>query len=233
MVQIASLGGEERTIRTIVDTPTGKVTVYEPTNEDVEKIMELDDFISALNQDPDEEGNDVDQDEYEATLEISGVTVMRELIPLLTDIEVPEELSDEELNKIIEHPTMALTMVKHVLTGIVTDVYKIMILSVQNELKSADLTFTSEELSNRIMDLYSGLGVNSDEGTQALKQIEKEKSALQDAVPKSELETKSQNDQSESNISLVKPKSESEEVNEEIQKLNETFKDDDDEEPQE
>ncbi len=220
MVQIASLGGEERTIRTIVDTPTGKVTVYEPTNEDVEKIMELDDFISALNQDPDEEGNDIDPDEYEATLEISGVTVMRELIPLLTDIEVPEELSDEELNKIIEHPTMALTMVKHVLTGIVTDVYKIMILSVQNELKSADLNYVTEQMTRQTMNMVKDQASSTDVGQKAVQEINRQESALQDAVPKSELETKS------TNMSIVKPQSESEKALEEVHKMDETFKDD-------
>lgn len=232
MVQIASLGGKERTIRQIINTPTGRVTIYEPTKADVDKIMELDDFIAALNQDAGEVEDREDKDVAESTLEVSGTTIMRDLIPMLTDIEIPEDISDEELEEIISNPTMTLSMVQHALENIVTDVYTIMIMSVQNQLREANLSYLTSKLSSSSLDMVKDQATSTDEGQEVLKQIEKEESALQDAPLKSELETKS-HDSSKSKMAVVKPYQERVAEQAGIDKLREKLSDDEDDEPKE
>lgn len=136
-----------RTVRAIVDSPYGQIKVFEPTTEDVEEIINLQDIISAFNEDSNEEEI---REDLEQVLDISAVTVVKDLFPRLTDIEV-DYMSDEEVQDIISHPNLALTQVKLIISGIISDIYKMMILSMGNCLKDMDLSNQSLKVQEKVM----------------------------------------------------------------------------------
>lgn len=149
MVKFKNLKNDpnNRTVRAIVDSPYGQIKVFEPTTEDVEEIINLQDIISAFNEDSNEEEI---REDLEQVLDISAVTVVKDLFPRLTDIEV-DYMSDEEVQDIISHPNLALTQVKLIISGIISDIYKMMILSMGNRLKDMDLSNQSLKVQEKVM----------------------------------------------------------------------------------
>jgi len=149
LVKLKSLKNDpnNRTIRAIVDSPYGQIKIFEPTSEDVEEIINLQDIISAFNEDSDK---DEIKEDLEEVLDISAVTVVKDLFPRLTDIEV-DYMSDEEVQDIISHPNLALTQVKLVISGIISDIYKMMILSMGNRLRDIDLSENSLKVQEKVM----------------------------------------------------------------------------------
>lgn len=149
MVKFKNLKNDpnNRTVRATVDSPYGQIKVFEPTTEDVEEIINLQDIISAFNEDSNEEEI---REDLEQVLDISAVTVVKDLFPRLTDIEV-DYMSDEEVQDIISHPNLALTQVKLIISGIISDIYKMMILSMGNRLKDMDLSNQSLKVQEKVM----------------------------------------------------------------------------------
>lgn len=140
MVKLQSLKNDpkKRVVYRIVDTPTGQITVYEPTKNDIKRIVELQDEIARYNED------------NEMELEVAGYTVISELIPMLTDIDIDPDLTDDELRDIAENPTLALITVTHILEGIVSDVYKMLILQTTNDIKQDDIELLVEEMKDQV-----------------------------------------------------------------------------------
>lgn len=171
MVQLKSLYAdpESRQIRDVITTPTGQITIFEPTMEDTQAIMELQDLVASFNQDGDESTN---------YLDISGVTVLKDIIPRLTDIEIPEDMTDEEIAKVVENPTVEMRSVMSYLSSIVTHIYKLMILNYKNDLELQDLVKDSEEISNQTMGMYIRNAVKTDEGRSSISEIQKQATAL-------------------------------------------------------
>lgn len=98
MVQFNSFYNDpnNRQILEVINTPTGAVTIFEPSKDDVNKIMQLKEMVDAFNQE------NVDEN----LLDINGTTILKELIPLLTDLEIDPDMTDEEMAQIIENPTV-------------------------------------------------------------------------------------------------------------------------------
>lgn len=140
MVKLQSLKNDpkKRAVYRIVDTPTGQITVYEPTKNDIKRIVELQDEIARYNED------------NEMELEVAGYTVISELIPMLTDIDIDPDLTDDELRDVAENPTLALITVTHILEGIVSDVYKMLILQTTNDIKQDDIELLVEEMKDQV-----------------------------------------------------------------------------------
>lgn len=174
MVQFKSLyvDPENRPIRAIVDTPTGAVTIFEPTQENVAAIMSLQDMVTAFNQENDGEN----------TLEISGNTIMRELIPRLTDIELDPDMTDEEMAKIIANPTVELNCIIQYLSSIVTNIYKLMILNFKAELELQSLLDLNEETNDQSVAAYVQKAAKTDEGREGLRNIQKASAAYLKSV---------------------------------------------------
>ena len=88
---------EQRTIRAVIPTKNEQIIVYEPTKQDVSDILDLKDMLAEFN-------NGMATGE----LEVSGQTIMRELIPMLNNMEIDEGMSDEEMQNIIDNPSLPL-----------------------------------------------------------------------------------------------------------------------------
>lgn len=176
MVKFESLGNtpNERAVRYVVSSPTGTIKIFEPSKEDISRILSLQDFITNLNQDV-EEGD-------QHMLDISGLTIMRDLIPMLTDIEFDEDMTDEELEKIINNPTVALMEVTKVLTGIMVSVYKMMILEAQNHLIENDMALETAKTENQAAERLMQMASLTDEGREMVKQINVDQSKLDNVV---------------------------------------------------
>lgn len=162
-----------RSIRQIIEAPTGVIKVFEPSQDDVKKMMKLQDLIVSMNQDPDGSESQM--------LEVSGITMIRELIPMLTDIEFDEDLTDDEIEDIIENPNMALMEVNQVLSSIVTGVYKMMILSAANHLLENDMMLETYKVDNAAMNKAVQLAAQTDDGLAMINEIQQKENDLEEA----------------------------------------------------
>lgn len=173
---------DNRSVRQIIEAPTGIIKVFEPSQDDVKKMMKLQDLLVSMNQ-------DVEGSENEGqVLEVSGLTIIRELIPMLTDIEFDEDMSDEEIEDIIENPNMALMEVSQVLSSIVTSVYKMMILSAANHLLENDMMLETYKVDNAAMNKAVQLAAQTDDGLAMINEIQQKELDLE-AAEKAEEES--------------------------------------------
>ena len=132
MVQISSLKnleGLDRNIREVCTSGNISVIVYEPSRSDVEKLLEMQDEIYEA----DAEGN--------VQIKIDGATMIRKIYPLLTDLEGIEDLSDEELEDVLDNPSIALIQASSVIEQIVIETYKIQVLSIRKQMVEQDLEY--------------------------------------------------------------------------------------------
>ena len=176
MVKFRSLYNdpENRMIREIIDGTTGPITIFEPSQSDIDRIMQMNDVVSSFNAEPadDEEG---------ATLDVHAETILKELIPLLTDIEIEDDMTEGEMQKIIENPTIDLLNVTEVLSGIVTQVYTFMLLRYRNLMDMEDMTERSEDTKDATMDRYVSAAAKTDEGRMMLSGLAQNANELSEA----------------------------------------------------
>lgn len=126
---------ERRQVREIINTPQGSIEVYEPTMDDIAVIIDM----------------QVDQDFGEVTGVVSfdGIRVIKELFPLLTNIEFGE-LSDEELEEIVENPTVHLLITQQVLAQIVSESNKLYVERIKTEMMNTESIMAQVSLMNSI-----------------------------------------------------------------------------------
>lgn len=140
-----------RKVREVIENGEETIFVYEPSVDDVEKIVEMQDVMS---------------EEFEgAPLEvvISGEDVVRKIFPILTNIEGIEELSDEEIEYIISNPSIALLQVQHVVETIITQIYKTVILSAKKRILEADFDAASLAALDGVLSQVAGLEAKNNE----------------------------------------------------------------------
>ena len=107
-----------RAIRKSVFTSNGdSIIIYAPTREDIAKIMEMQERW-VQNQTAD--GLEFEPDQYQ---------VIRELFPLLTDIEGLEELTDEEIQELDENPNILFMQAAQVVQQIIAEVFSLIVLN--------------------------------------------------------------------------------------------------------
>lgn len=206
MVKFRSLYNdpENRNVLSVVNTPTGTVTIFEPSTEDIEAIMQMDDMIAAFNSTADDE----------TTLEISGAPLLRELIPRLTDLEI-DDMNDEEIKKVVEHLNVEGNEIMSTLTSIVTHIYTIMLLNFRNELELQNMVNMSEQISDSTMDMYITKAAKTDEGRAQLQKIQEQASTIK----KMQAGDKASNDNNDKVVdmdkaSILEPESYTNEVKE-------------------
>lgn len=138
-VKLASLKNDPkyRKVRDMVVVGNDTITIYEPTAEDVDRIIDLqEEFFS-------DESNEI---------RIDGADVVRHLFPLLTDIEGMDDLTDDEIEDIVENPTVALSQVEQHIKIIITEVYKNVVLAVKSDLLEADLASETNKAERNMFD---------------------------------------------------------------------------------
>ena len=153
-----------RQILEVINTPTGAVTIFEPSKDDVDKIMQLKEMVDAFNQ----------ENADENLLDINGTTILKELIPLLTDLEIDPDMTDEEMAQIIENPTVELSLITSVLSSVVTNIYTLMIMNFKNNLELRNMVDQTEEISDSALAMFISKQSKTDEGRKQIEEINKQ-----------------------------------------------------------
>ena len=153
-----------RQILEVINTPTGAVTIFEPSKDDVNKIMQLKEMVDAFNQENTDEN----------LLDINGTTILKELIPLLTDLEIDPDMTDEEMAQIIENPTVELSLITSVLSSVVTNIYTLMIMNFKNNLELRNMVDQTEEISDSALAMFISKQSKTDEGRKQIEEINKQ-----------------------------------------------------------
>lgn len=166
MVQFNSFYNDpnNRQILEVINTPTGAVTIFEPSKDDVNKIMQLKEMVDAFNQENTDEN----------LLDINGTTILKELIPLLTDLEIDPDMTDEEMAQIIENPTVELSLITSVLSSVVTNIYTLMIMNFKNNLELRNMVDQTEEISDSALAMFISKQSKTDEGRKQIEEINKQ-----------------------------------------------------------
>ena len=165
MVQFKDLINKQndRDVREFVFAKGETIKVFEPAKDDIEKIYSLQEsFIDENNP---------------QRLVLTGKDVIG-LFEMLTDIQGLEDLTEEEINEVIENPSMALIQTQHIIEGIVTEVYKMVILSIKNRILETDLNLETAKTSNELMERTLGLAQRDGTSKEYADKVEKAKAKI-------------------------------------------------------
>lgn len=181
MVQFSELMNHKknRQVREVVFVKGESIHIYEPSKEDVEIIVGLQERFAK---------NDKDK----TKISVTGEDLVSILFPLLTNVEGMEKLSKEEIAEIVENPSLALTQASHVIEGIVTEVYKMTILSARNRILETDFRMESVRTTSEIVEKALGLANRDGKTGQLLDKIKtatEKVESLKDVREKRELES--------------------------------------------
>ena len=126
---------EYRKIRDVVMSSGSTVNIFEPTLEEIDEILILqDEWVS-------DEG-----------MNISGADVVKVLFPMLTDLEGIDEMTESEIQEVIDNPSNAFIQIQYHIETIITEVYKTAILKARKEILEKDLEVENYKVSEEVFD---------------------------------------------------------------------------------
>ena len=154
MVKFSDLKApRERLVRNIVQTPTGTIRVFEPSIEDFDNILEIQREKGIR------EGD---------TVNFDGVVVIREIFPVLTDLEFAD-ITDEEVEAILEEPSIHLLAVQNYVSQIVTEINTLFMQRVRTELMQANAVVDQAQIVSSIPEIMSKEALRTGDGDMARK----------------------------------------------------------------
>lgn len=173
MVQFNNLKNveEEKKIIATIQSPTGPINIFEPTADDTAAIMNMHELVDYFNADHDSDDDDV--------IPITGVRVVRDLYPRLTDIEGFDDLSDEDIQQVIDNPTQALMTVNAYINQLIYRTYTLMVLTYKNNLYLQHMENLVADVSDETMNMIIETASKTDEGRDAIEGLSKSTEALQ------------------------------------------------------
>ena len=126
---------EHRKIRDVVMSSGSTVNIFEPTLEEIDEILKLqDEWVS-------DEG-----------MNISGADVVKVLFPMLTDLEGIDEMTESDVQDVIDNPSNAFIQIQYHIETIITEVYKTAILKARKEILEKDLEVENYKVSEEVFD---------------------------------------------------------------------------------
>ena len=126
---------EYRKIRDVVMSSGSTVNIFEPTLEEIDEILKLqDEWVS-------DEG-----------MNISGADVVKVLFPMLTDLEGIDEMTELDVQEVIDNPSNAFIQIQYHIETIITEVYKTAILKARKKILEKDLEVESYKVSEEVFD---------------------------------------------------------------------------------
>lgn len=134
-INLKGLQLAEKQVREVINTPQGIIEVYEPSVDALQAIIDL------------QSGNGFGF--VEQTVSFDGRDVIKKLFPLLTNIELGD-LSDEEIDAVIENPTVHFLIAQQIVAQIVAEANKVYAERMKTEMKNAESTVAQIELMNQI-----------------------------------------------------------------------------------
>lgn len=157
-----------RKIRDVVMSAGETINIYEPTVPQIEEVLSFQEqWITG-----------------QGDLEISGSDMVKVVFPLFTDINVGEELTSEEINDIIENPTLALLQVKNHIETIVTEIYKTVILSTRKALLEMDLNVEAYKVADESLSRSLSLAAKDGNSEALLNKLTKAQDEMIEAGEK-------------------------------------------------
>lgn len=156
---------EKRNIREVVSVNGDIINIFEPTEEDVRQIMEYQEKYL--------QGDD---------FEITGAELIKVFFKLLTDIDGIDDLTDEEIDDIVENPSVAFLMVQSVIEGIILDVFRYIVSNARNEVVMADFSAQAEIAQTDLLESVLKYTADKYDASELLEDIKKKTDKLQTAV---------------------------------------------------
>lgn len=184
---------EKRNIREVVSVNGDIINIFEPTEEDVRQIMEYQEKYL--------QGDD---------FEITGAELIKVFFKLLTDIDGIDDLTDEEIDDIVENPSVAFLMVQSIIEGIILDVFRYIVSNARNEVVMADFSAQAEIAQTDLLESVLKYTADKYDASELLEDIKKKTDKLQTAVDTDYANTVAQelrNDLHDNVVPLVKKES--------------------------
>ena len=178
---------EYRKIRDVVMSSGSTVNIFEPTLEEIDEILKLQgEWVS-------DEG-----------MNISGADVVKVLFPMLTDLEGIDEMTESDVQEVIDNPSNAFIQIQYHIETIITEVYKTAILKARKEILEKDLEVENYKVSEEVFDRTLSLAAKNN-GTKEvfdkLQEAEEEFKQAEEAEKITKLEDyKKQEKESESTL---------------------------------
>lgn len=173
---------DTKTIREIINSPQGQIEVYEPTMEDMQNIVDLqrgEGYVTG-------------------TVSFDGRDVIRQLFPMLTNIDLGD-LSDEELEDIIHNPSIHLLMTQQVVAQIVFESNKLYAERIKTELMNSESTMSQVELMNSIPALIMEQAKGDGKVADLVNKVEEAGKELEEAMKEEEKSEVAEGIEKESN----------------------------------
>ncbi|QRV11480.1 hypothetical protein JR311_19960 (plasmid) [Bacillus velezensis] len=189
-VNIEGLKVQEKQIRELINTPQGTIEIYEPSINDVERIIEI------------YRGNGFNIEDNVATFD--GVQVLKEFFPLLTNIEFGD-ITDEEIQEIVENPSVHFLITQQVTAQIVAESIKLYSQRVKTELMKSDSMMAQMELLEAIPSLIVDQAKKDSKVSELLDNVVKVEGELKEAIDR-----QSENEKEEASLNSDSISSESE-----------------------
>ena len=178
---------EYRKIRDVVMSSGSTVNIFEPTLEEIDEILKLqDEWVS-------DEG-----------MNISGADVVKVLFPMLTDLEGIDEMTESDVQEVIDNPSNAFIQIQYHIETIITEVYKTAILKARKEILEKDLEVENYKVSEEVFDRTLSLAAKNNGTKEVFDKLQEAEEEFKQAEEKEKItkleDYKKQEKESESTL---------------------------------
>ena len=178
---------EYRKIRDVVMSSGSTVNIFEPTLEEIDEILKLqDEWVS-------DEG-----------MNISGADVVKVLFPMLTDLEGIDEMTESDVQEVIDNPSNAFVQIQYHIETIITEVYKTAILKARKEILEKDLEVENYKVSEEVFDRTLSLAAKNNGTKEVFDKLQEAEEEFKQAEEKEKItkleDYKNQEKESESTL---------------------------------
>ena len=141
---------ENRSVRAVIMNGSEHINVYEPSLKDVRAIIDAQEGWVSV-----EDG-----------VNISDEDVLKKLIPMLTDIEGMEDMTDEEIMDVANNPSVSFLSVQSEIQSIIIEIYRHIVVLSRRQLQDADFELetmlTQKESFDRTIAMATKYGKDKD-----------------------------------------------------------------------
>ena len=178
---------EYRKIRDVVMSSGSTVNIFEPTLEEIDEILKLqDEWVS-------DEG-----------MNISGADVVKVLFPMLTDLKGIDEMTESDVQEVIDNPSNAFIQIQYHIETIITEVYKTAILKARKEILEKDLEVENYKVSEEVFDRTLSLAAKNNGTKEVFDKLQEAEEEFKQAEEKEKItkleDYKNQEKESESTL---------------------------------
>lgn len=172
-IQLSNLTVQKdvKKVREYISTPQGSIEVYEPTLEMVNEILGI----------QQENGFDFASD----VVSFNEHVLLTQIFPLLTNIETGD-LSPEEIQKIIDNPSIHLLIAQNIVAQIISEANKLYAERLKAELASAETVLAQSDLLSNIPNIINEHAKRNPEVADNLKKIEEAQAKVEQMIAEEE-----------------------------------------------